>query len=1128
MPVRLPRPPEGLRAAVALLALTMLFPAADCAAAVSVAGSGSSLLNGLMANWMSRYNATDVALTYDPIGSGSGLRDIQANTTWFAGSEALLDEAAYVSKPGLMMLPVVSVPVAIVYNLPGLVGLQLTRQVTAKIFSRDIRWWDDTEIKIANSNLDLPHKPIEVVVRQESSGTSFVMTSTLTSFGWLSTEGCRGKACGTTKTMMSVGFGDGYTGKSGSTGLAQYIKSKPYALGYVGVSSAIENAVPFAIMENKAGDMTVANRQYTEFAIASSKFDTLRMTSSVHDRVGYPVLGNAYLVYWRTFTTNSPQGCDAYFKTVDFLYWIFTSPVSEKVIRNTSFVANRPRITNRILGKLWGSTCNGQAWDKKQGNELQVEVHDAGVEAILHVLGYHHHQETGNVVVPTQDPTGPSLVQVSNYNAAVASPEYTWMPLWAKSIVIVYSFNNKGLNVALSLSLRTIRMILFGQIKEWTDPIIAKTSSFVPFPDRPIELVGHSSLYTNILRYLQVDEAMWARTSLANRVGTHLTSAHNAAEFTVFNGGISVVPDDVAEQWHLPRIDPIPKSGTTGLRVSDKGYPFVMRVSVGVRPAYDAHTDAETQDVLRALEFVRWLTSATPYQVEHTEQSDRESSPQVMGASGVEEDVLKNVLSANAFFRAVTLNGKPVYPAPAVPSASSAFGPWVIAVVTIVPVIGLITYFFTTRHHRKIARAARWAPRDSDNIAFVFTDILRSSDLWSAHPDAMKEALATHNKLIRSLIECFHGYEVKTIGDSFMVAFSVPYDAVAFVLQMQAMLLRADWPAGILQHDAAREDGDAWRGLRVRAGVHYGKAEVVRTSGGGYDYQGNSVNLCARVSDSANGGQVIITEETYKQIEDSLDRLPVATDVKYLGFYNYRGISESVCCLQVMPEELAEERRFGALRNATPRPEDMPDLERTSSALSIGSMDMCDRRDVTNATQVLRKWVGRTGLPVDVFAQMLVSAVEAKAVPAELFYRALATIATKAKTAEVGRGVPNLESSKKGSDKETHRRTDSTFISGRVSSGAGSKIVPMSYGVEDKGSRASGARGSGLEQDNMVVRWNLLFDVMRLMPKRSIVTFALHVKEKEKDGTAYGMMATSRTDLRGSRAGSDGVQLLAP
>ncbi|KPI83102.1 putative receptor-type adenylate cyclase, partial [Leptomonas seymouri] len=75
----------------------------------------------------------------------------------------------------------------------------------------------------------------------------------------------------------------------------------------------------------------------------------------------------------------------------------------------------------------------------------------------------------------------------------------------------------------------------------------------------------------------------------------------------------------------------------------------------------------------------------------------------------------------------------------------------------------------------------------------MFTDIESSTALWAALPQRMPEAVATHHRVIRSCLKRHRCYEVKTIGDSFMIACKDVSSAVQLAAEIQTRLLACDW-----------------------------------------------------------------------------------------------------------------------------------------------------------------------------------------------------------------------------------------------------------------------------------------------------------------------------------------------
>ena len=145
-------------------------------------------------------------------------------------------------------------------------------------------------------------------------------------------------------------------------------------------------------------------------------------------------------------------------------------------------------------------------------------------------------------------------------------------------------------------------------------------------------------------------------------------------------------------------------------------------------------------------------------------------------------------------------------------------------------------------------------------VAIVFTDILKSTQIWETSPEGMRKGLQVHNRVIRECIAECSGYEVKTIGDSFMVAFCDVKSACQFGVRCQEELHRADWPRSLSEIPPCA-DAPGWHGLRIRAGIHYGAATAelnkltMRT-----DYFGNTVNVASRMESCCIAGCVAITD----------------------------------------------------------------------------------------------------------------------------------------------------------------------------------------------------------------------------------------------------------------------------
>ena len=162
---------------------------------------------------------------------------------------------------------------------------------------------------------------------------------------------------------------------------------------------------------------------------------------------------------------------------------------------------------------------------------------------------------------------------------------------------------------------------------------------------------------------------------------------------------------------------------------------------------------------------------------------------------------------------------------------------------------------------------------DTHTAALVFTDIRKSTVIWEAVPEAMKRAMRVHNNIMREAVKEFGGYEVKTIGDAFMVAFDSPLDAVKMGVAAQLRLSEATWPADLsdLGMCAKQIKSDSnkvlWSGLSIRVGVNYGEVSVEESAmTGRADYFGHTVNVAARLESNGAVGAVTVSNAIWEDI----------------------------------------------------------------------------------------------------------------------------------------------------------------------------------------------------------------------------------------------------------------------
>jgi len=200
----------------------------------------------------------------------------------------------------------------------------------------------------------------------------------------------------------------------------------------------------------------------------------------------------------------------------------------------------------------------------------------------------------------------------------------------------------------------------------------------------------------------------------------------------------------------------------------------------------------------------------------------------------------------------------------------------------------------TTRPHL----AASTAP--IGRVTLVFTDIEGSTALWEAAPETARYSLRAHDAVLRTALKRHAGFEVKTEGDSFMVAFSDPAQAVQFCFDVQQELFGHPWSPDLLSTVQARAE-PGFRGLRVRMGAHMGTPEA-RVTNTGADYFGPMVNRAARIAGAGHGGQILLSSEVARAVQAPLEERAAFT---HLGHYVLRGLNGTQGIVQALPADLA-------------------------------------------------------------------------------------------------------------------------------------------------------------------------------------------------------------------------------
>jgi phosphate transport system substrate-binding protein len=256
----------------------------------TINGAGSTFAAPIYQQWGSTLKSQGLTVNYNPVGSGTGVADLQTATATFAGDDGALkaDEKAKMKGP-VLQFPVAFGSITLSYNLPGVKsGLKLDGGTIANIFLGRITKWNDAAIKALNPGLNLPSSSITVAHRSDSSGTTQGFTTYLSQV-----SGPWKAAVGKGKIVKWVTG----TGGKGNSGVAAIVKQTPGAVGYVEQAYAIENSFTYAAVKNAAGSFVLPSISATSAAANGIKVPADLGISTINspNPAAYPIASQTFL-----------------------------------------------------------------------------------------------------------------------------------------------------------------------------------------------------------------------------------------------------------------------------------------------------------------------------------------------------------------------------------------------------------------------------------------------------------------------------------------------------------------------------------------------------------------------------------------------------------------------------------------------------------------------------------------------------------------------------------------------------------------------------------------------------------------------------------------------------------------
>lgn len=254
-------------------------------------GAGASFPAPLYSKWAADYNkATGVKINYQSVGSGAGLRQIEAKTVDFGASDAPLKDEE-LAKKGLVQFPTVIGGVVPVVNIKGIAPgqIKLSGQVLGDIYLGKITSWSDAAIKALNPGVNLPDAQIAPVRRADGSGTSFIFTNYLSKVNeeWKSKVG----------EGTAVNWPTGAGGK-GNEGVAAFVGRLPNSIGYVEYAYVKQNKLTYVQLQNADGAFVSPDDDAFKAAAAGADWSKsfYQILTNQKGKESWPITGATFIL----------------------------------------------------------------------------------------------------------------------------------------------------------------------------------------------------------------------------------------------------------------------------------------------------------------------------------------------------------------------------------------------------------------------------------------------------------------------------------------------------------------------------------------------------------------------------------------------------------------------------------------------------------------------------------------------------------------------------------------------------------------------------------------------------------------------------------------------------------------
>ena len=334
---------QNIQMAISFFLFFFLSCHLSSAMAATINGAGSSAAAPLYSKWAEAYSKkTDIAVDYQAVGSSTGIKQIKAKAVDFGASDVALS-LADLKHDGLIQFPSAISGVVPVVNIPGIATgkLKLSGEILADIFSRKINQWNDPAIAALNADLKLPKKTIEVIVRQDGSGTTYNFTDYLSKqkADWQSTYG----------RNFTIKWHPELNQAKGSSGIAAAVKKTPYAISYIDYNYVLQDNLDYVLLKNRDAKFVAPSADAFSASMINSGWKTQgSFEEMLTDKPGansWPITMGTFVLLQKT--ASAPEKAIA---TMKFFTWSFMH--GDHLVRAVDMVRLPDSIQARIFKEM--------------------------------------------------------------------------------------------------------------------------------------------------------------------------------------------------------------------------------------------------------------------------------------------------------------------------------------------------------------------------------------------------------------------------------------------------------------------------------------------------------------------------------------------------------------------------------------------------------------------------------------------------------------------------------------------------------------------------------------------------------------------------------------------------------